>query len=496
MKQIFYITSDPERACGIEDLLPSFHIIYSDNSQIAFSIANEGVNIKNFITPYSNSTEKLLALSDVKDYIKFLDNTESNVIVFKNSSEIESSAQSFNYNLLNVPYKLQKEIENKINIVNLFSNTKGILFPKYLIYDRLEDSDYNIVVSQLGTNIVIQFMFGHTGNSTFFVDNKDEFDLIKAKYPKRTVKISQRIIGPSYTTNAVVTPYGVVVGGISEQITGVAGFTASRGGTVGNDFSCRHLDDKTKKELIYQTMIIGEKIRDLGFFGGFGVDFVIDQGTNEIFTIEINARQTASMSYTSYLQRRYKIVPILMWHILVLLKHNFEDDIVLMKPEEQEWINDGICQFIRTNDKLEYNFHNNPNINASQIIFRNLYNYDQQVIEQFPSGLYRIRGRTPNESAMLEVDEEEYPAVFKLNENGWTNLCFVKRSHSILDIHNDEDFLIYFSGEKSVISPFGEIGRIQMLAPAFENKESTYLKGFIYDVVNCIKENSRLVRYE
>lgn len=496
MKQIFYITSDPERACGVEDLLPGFHIIYSDNSQIAFSIANEGVNIKNFITPYSNSTEKLIALSDVKNYIKFLDNTESNIIVFKNSSEIESSAQSFNYNLLNVPYKLQKEIENKINIVNLFSNTRGILFPKYLIYDRLEDADYNVLVSQLDTDVVIQFMFGHTGNSTFFIDSKEEFDLVKNKYPKRTVKISQRIIGPSYTINAVVTQYGVVVGGVSEQITGIAGFTASRGGTVGNDFSCRHLDERTKAVLINQTMIIGERLYQLGFIGGFGVDFVIDQNTDMIYTIEINARQTASMSYTSYLQRKHKIVPIMMWHILALLRHNFEEDIILMKPEEQEWINNGISQFIRTSDKLEYNFHNNPNINASQIIFRNLYNYDQQVIEQFPAGLYRIRGRTPNESAILEGDEEEYPAVFKLNENGWTNLCFVKRSHSILDIHNDEDFLIYFSGEKSVISPFGEIGRIQMLAPAFENKESIYLKGFIYDVVNCIKENSRLVRYE
>ncbi|MCX8035265.1 MAG: ATP-grasp domain-containing protein [Candidatus Dojkabacteria bacterium] len=496
MKQIFYITSDPERACGVEDLLPGFHIIYSDNSQIAFSIANEGVNIKNFVTPYSNSTEKLISLSEVKEYIKLFDNRELNVIVFKNSGEIESSSQFYGYNLINVSYKLQKEIENKINIVWLFSDLNEIRFPRNEISERLEDLEYESIKYKLGNEFVIQFMFGHTGNSTFFIDSKEEFDLVKNKYPKRVVKISQRINGPSYTTNAVVTPYGIVVGGISEQITGIAGLTASRGGTVGNDFSCRHLDDKTKEEIINKTMIIGEKLSTLGFIGGFGVDFVIDKDTLEIFVIEVNARQTASMSYASYLQRKNKIVPIMLWHILTLLKHNFDEELILMKQDEQDWINHSIYQFIRSNDKLEYNYLNNPNINASQVIFRNLYNFDLQVIEQFPSGLYRIRGRTPNESALLEGDEEEYPAVFKLNENGWTNLCFVKRSHSILDIHNNEDFLIYFSGEKSVVSPFGEIGRIQMLAPAFENKESTYLKGFVYDVVNCIKENSRLVRYE
>lgn len=499
IKPLFYLTLDPEKALGIEDLWPGYHIIYASPSQLSVPISYNGVNIVNITKPpYFKEflTSHMLKVDKLQKYIKDLsiENEKPNIIVFKSDESIEQIVDSLGYRLLNPFSKLLKVFENKIKITEFLKNL-NILQPDFLIFDKFQDVDYKNIQFNLGDSFVIQFPYGHSGSSTFFIKNEDDFNLIKIKYPQRIVKISKLIDGPTYTVNACASKLGTIIAGISEQITGIKELTPTRGGTVGNDFSQRHLNDNLRIDIIKLTQIIGDYIYQQGFRGMFGIDFVIDLNNKKIYTIELNLRQIASSSFSSYIQRLNKIVPIFLWHILELLEHNYAENIYLLNEFDETWINNEIKNFIDTKNKIDYFLSKNQPIKASQVFLRNINNYPIQIIEQFPTGAFRIRGRVPQDSLKYEEQDKEYISTYPMREDGWSTLCLEKRAYNIMEMKENEDFLILTKPEKSVIEPLEEIGRIQILDTVFGNDFDNLPHGWIFDVFNTVFENMTYVKY-
>lgn len=136
---------------------------------------------------------------------------------------------------------------------------------------------------------------------------------------------------------------------------------------------------------------------------------------------------------------------------------------------------------------------------ASQVFFRNINTHDIKLVEQFPSGVYRMRGRMPQESALLEngnEENEQYPAVFKMREDGWSTLCLMKRGYNILEAKAEKGFLINCMPEGTIISEHGEIGRLQITESAFSSKDGNELNGWITDTISTIRENIRTMKSE
>ncbi len=496
MQQLFYITLDPERALGVEDLLPSYHILYSDLNQLTVPIADNGIDIKNIVPSSENkirSTADILRHPATHTYIQSVAHGQPNILVFKNDENITKLANSYNYTLLNPPYKLNQKFENKIEFSN-FLRAYNILQPDYEIYDKFGDVDYQTIASRFGREFVVQFMFGHSGNSTFFISDESQLKALQAQYPLRKCKVSRKINGPTYTVNACVTRLGIVIGGISEQITGIPELTSSAGGTVGNDFSQRHLNDSLRSQIIEQSMLFGELLRREGHRGMFGLDFILDVDSQTFYLIEANLRQVASATYVSYLQRIQRIVPIMLWHILELMNFDYSSYLDLLNQDDEEWVNAAISVFRLNNDKFGLNIKNNQPIRASQILFRNIKDYYVQVLEQFPSGIYRMRGRHPEDATLLENDSQ-YMAVYRLREDGWSTMCLLSRGYNIMQARNLNGFLVLTKPEKAVVEPLGEIGRIQVLEPAFGSVTDKYPSGWIMDVIRCIYENMRFMKF-
>jgi len=496
MQQIFYVTLDPEKALGVEDLIPSYHILYSENSQLAIPIADNGIDIHNFPKLNEvklNSTSKMLENPSLISYINDKSHKRPDILVFKNDDQIVKECSNNNFKLLNPSPNLNKRLENKIEFTNFVKNIELFKQPEYELFEKVSDLNFSTLSSRFGVNFVIQFIFGHSGSSTFFIQSEEELNDLKEKYPLRKGKVTRLILGPTYTVNACITKVGVIVGGISEQITGIPELTSSRGGTVGNDFSQRHLSESLRVEIISKTMEFGEFLRKEGHKGIFGLDFIIEEGTNEIYLIEANIRQVASCSYVSYLQRLNKKVPIMLWHILELLDFDFEKPFVSLNEEDDDWINTEITNFRLSNDKVNYNVNANLPINASQIFFRNIKDHEIQILDQFPSGIYRIRGRTPEESSLLE-NGQSYIAVYRLREDGWSTLCLEKRGYNIIQAKELGGFIINCVPEKTNVDILGEIGRIQVLESAFGSKDDKYPSGWIMDVVKCVYENIRVIK--
>lgn len=495
MHQIFYVTLDPEKALGVEELIPSYHILYSENSQLVVPIANCGIDIKNFPKPANSkafNTAKLLQNPSLQDYIKRNTHEIPDVLVFKNDKKIQEVCKKLNYNLLNPDPSFAHYLENKVEFAKFVDSTQIFKQPDYQTFEKLEDVSYSNVSAEFGREFVVQFFYGHSGNCTFFIGNEAELQELQEKYPLRKGKVVKKIEGPTYTINACVTRLGVVIGGISEQITGVSALTSSKGGTVGNDFTQRHLTDGLRADLVLKTMQFGEVLMKESYRGIFGLDIILDRDEDTFYLIEANLRQVMSCSYFSYLQRLSKNVPIMLWHTLELLNHNYYEKFDSLIEEDEGWINSKIEEFRLSSDKLSYNIASNQPTNASQIFFRNVKPYSVKVLDQFPSGIYRIRGRLPNESAEIE-HEKKYSAIYRLREDGWSTLCFIKRGYNILEAIQEGGLLINAAPEGAIIPEFGEIGRIQILESAFGSPEDVDVSGWIIDVVNAVYENTRMI---
>ncbi|MFA6404777.1 MAG: hypothetical protein WCW03_02145 [Candidatus Paceibacterota bacterium] len=301
--RIVYVTRDIERALGV---LPNDNYMIVSNKtsyseKILKNLNNTNNSIGNNILLIENATildtAELLEQNKVRDYINQNDST---VLVFKNTSLIEDIVKKNGWNLLNPPSTLAEKYENKITQVEWLGELAKYLPPHSIsLAKNLKWSDQPIVV---------QWAHGHTGDGTILVNSQKELDTIQAKFPERLARATTFINGPSFTVNMVVAPNTILIGNISYQITGLPPFTDNRFSTIGNDWGkiVPALLNKSEVEYIHQiAREIGEKMHKDGWKGLFGIDIIKEEKTGKIFLIEINARQPASTTFESQLQSRY-----------------------------------------------------------------------------------------------------------------------------------------------------------------------------------------------
>ena len=298
---IIYITRDIERALGLGLYTPGYYII-SNSTSFAKSVAEGYDNILLIESDKQLDTWELLQDTKTKD---FIDNNLSPIrkggsgglVVFKPTTQIEKICKENNWTLLNPPAELADKIEEKISGLEWLGELQ-----KYLPEHKL-DLCKNILWED--KKFIIQFNHAHSGLGTILVESNKQLAEIKQKFPDRPVKITEYISGPIFTSNNVVTKNKTLVGNISYQITGLQPFTDNPFTTIGNDwsFANKYLNEEQKNQYDQIVEDIGNKLRTEGWKGLFGIDVVVDKSDDKIYLIEINARQPASTTYESELQR-------------------------------------------------------------------------------------------------------------------------------------------------------------------------------------------------
>ncbi len=299
-KKVVYVTRDAERALGIAP---------GENYLV---VARAG-----------NGTPHLLELEETK---RIINDNDAAVLVFKNNQLIEDICKTNGWRLLNPSAALAEKIENKITQVEWLGDLASKYLPTHrvaptrdLVFGgRMLRSDLSkqsnggrTTRSNLGKSgsasakKVIQWAHGHTGDGTVLINSENELRALQAKFPDRMARMTDFVAGPSFTVNVVVSKDKILVGNISYQITGMPPFTDNPFSTVGNDWSAAStLLSESEIEFIAQMACdIGEKMRVDGWRGLFGIDVMKDEELNKIFLIEINARQPASTTYESQLQK-------------------------------------------------------------------------------------------------------------------------------------------------------------------------------------------------
>lgn len=229
--------------------------------------------------------------------------TVPRIVVFKNTATIERICHEHSWSLLNPRAAFAKLVEEKMSQVEWLDDLACYLPPHELATGK--DLTWN------GTPYIVQFNHGHTGEGTLLITTEKQVRDLHATFPDRPVRRTQYIPGTMFTLNAVVlqgehrSQSAVIPGSISHQITGLIPFTDLPFATVGNDwgFAERSLTNEQKRKIVLIAKRIGKKLADYGWRGLFGIDVIVSEKTGGVYLIEVNARQPASTTFESALQR-------------------------------------------------------------------------------------------------------------------------------------------------------------------------------------------------
>lgn len=292
-KQIIYVTRDIERALGLYLDTPGYFII-SNFTDFGKKITEKRTNIVLIEDPEQLDTWQLLKHPQVVDFINKQSNP--NLIVFKNTLQIEKTCQENNWHLLNPPAELSNRVEEKISQLEWLGELKKYL-PGYAV-DACKNIEY------AGQPFILQFNRSHTGSGTMLIESAEQLEEIKTKFPNREVRTADYTEGPLFTNNNIVTNSDILIGNISYQITGLKPFTDRKFATIGNDWGVVKNILNPEQIEQYKTMAreVGEKLKADGWQGAFGIDVVVDSA-GKLYLVEVNARQPASTSYESKLQQ-------------------------------------------------------------------------------------------------------------------------------------------------------------------------------------------------
>ena len=459
---IFYITNDPERALGLEILLPNYHIICIDDNPIIDYIVEKGGKVfclereLGKTNPIFRNSNRLINEKVVQQYID--KNTPPNeapkVMFFKIAKNIEKTCERLNYRVLNSSSELNKRFETKISQYEMLKD-EGVNFPTTKI-GLLGDFNYDNLKSELGEDFVIQYSRGHTGSGTFFNRDEESFRSEQSLYPKREAKITRRIYGDSWTINACVSRFGILYGGLSYQITGISELVNREGGTVGNDWSQSQLLSEFSKEQIKKiTEKVGKVMRRNRFKGLFGLDFIVDNN-GEVFLIEVNARQPASTSVHTKYMTELGIIPMQIFHIAEYLYQDDEEYLSFLRGVFKAMSNTGKYkvdfdaqiknEFDAVSLRKKTNEIGMESFNLSQVFYRNI------------------------ESQLVKVVKSLKPGIYKYDKD----LVWIRKGYSISDIINEDEFLLLSQSKGKNISPGNEASRIQLKSGSIDKKGNLY----------------------
>ena len=95
-------------------------------------------------------------------------------------------------------------------------------------------------------------------------------------------------------------------------------------------FSFVYLTKKQIKDINGLSQKVGIIMKEKGYKGFFGLDFLVEGDSDKIYLSEVNARLTASTSFYTYLEKGLGRTPLLIYHIASFL----EKDI----PDNERWI--------------------------------------------------------------------------------------------------------------------------------------------------------------
>lgn len=317
---IFFVGPSAGRAVGLETELPDYHIIASRLPAEADLLA-AGAKLFALGKDVPNAG-KLLSEPAVVEYIqRQAAGRTANILTFKPSPMIEIACAKHGWRYLGNSSALNREWEDKVKFAQktdaLGLRNAGSRIVKLEAGESLPQLDF-----AAGRRYVVQFSRGYSGNSTFLVEGGAQAEAIFTQAAGRRVKLSEYVPGDTYTLDACLGPFGLLLSQPILQITGFGEFNRQRLGTCGNDYAYgRQLGEAGRHAIEEGVRRVAGQLQAEGYRGILGFDFVVAGETAHI--IEVNPRLVGSIPVFTKLQLEAGEMPFLLLHLLAFLGFDF-----------------------------------------------------------------------------------------------------------------------------------------------------------------------------
>ena len=315
----------------------------------------------------------LLAQPSVADRVR-LTGPGAGVLFLMFDERTEALAHGLGLNIAHPPAKLRQHLDSKITTTRLATRAGISSVPNVLAhvdsYRTLRE-----VASELGPDLVVQLPMGDSGATTFFISSETDYqphaDEIAAS-PE--VKVMKRIRCRQTTIEGCVTRHGTLAGPLMTELVGFPELTPYPGGWCGNEMFAANASTLISQDVRRQAgravVAMGEQLREQGYWGAFGLDFLLDQDSGTLYLGEMNPRITGASPLTNQAAHDRNQPPLLLFHLLEWLGIDFSFDI---EEYNQRWIEAA------------------PAPNWSQLIIDNVRNESKTMTTVPPSGIWHMQ---------------------------------------------------------------------------------------------------------
>ena len=408
---LFYVSTSTYNVLGAEQWIGSLGFINSLDSfdghhpRIFTSVPPPGVNPAG-ITAASNY---LLAQPSVADRVRrsgtpvasdaSRHHTGAGVLFLMFDERTEALARGLGLNIAHPPAKLRQHLDSKITTTRLATRAGISSVPNVLAH---VDSYRSLreVAAGLGPDLVVQLPLGDSGATTFFISSETDYrphaDEIAAS-PE--VKVMKRIRCRQTTIEGCVTRHGTLAGPLMTELVGFPELTPFAGGWCGNEIfdagASTLISADIRRQAGRAVVAMGEQLREEGYWGVFGLDFLLDQDSGELYLGEMNPRITGATPLTNLAAHDQNQPPLLLFHLLEWLGIDFAFDI---DEYNRRWIEAGTIG------------------NWSQLIIDNIGDESKTMTSVPPSGIWQMQPdselRFSRQAFNMQAVADESEALF------------------------------------------------------------------------------------
>lgn len=277
----------------------------------------------------------ILKHPDVQQYLK-QKNKKIGLFLYKSTKKIEKTADQLGWKIVANRSKIRDPYENKKIFREILEEVGVEPVPGEIV--SIADFSKRIFEQcqrKYGQKLVLQLpevtKGGGRGNT--FIDKKEDLKLFWEKVRRlsrdfdiKNVIIAKFIKGISPSITGCATRHGILTGVVQTQITDipeVINIQKGAGLFVGHDWSFRHYPEKIKKQAERIARRFGEYIYQKGYRGIFGIDLLIEQGTDKVYPCECNPRYTGAFPVYSMIQWKLREPSFDVFQLLEHLKIDY-----------------------------------------------------------------------------------------------------------------------------------------------------------------------------
>ncbi len=180
--------------------------------------------------------------------------------------------------------------------------------------------------ADLGRDLVVQTPYGDSGQTTFFIGSRADWDEHATKLVGEHLKVMKRINCREAAIEGVITRRGTLVGPLMTELTGFPELTPYGGGWCGNDVFATALTAEHRELARAYAIRMGDRLRDEGYRGYFELDVLADMDSGELYLGELNPRVTGASSMTNVTAVAYGDMPLFLFHLLEFMDVDYEID--------------------------------------------------------------------------------------------------------------------------------------------------------------------------